>query len=157
MADKIDSIIKDSNLIRCISYAKSVGAIKNFPSRSNYENSKEAEEDAKEEICSFLNEKIISLKQDISELRKEGFDVEIEDIKLLEIPLKIKVWRAYCDEIGLKKIYESLLSIESVIKNLKVELEKKISEKEKKEKEKEKEFEIESKKRKEEHEKIIIK
>ncbi len=79
-----------------------------------YTSKKGIAEDVMERVISGLNDEFIELKSKISEKRKAGDYVNIEDLKLLKFPLKVKMLKAdFC-----MKNYEVVKSILSETQEL---------------------------------------
>lgn len=75
------------------------------------------------ELIKSKKEEYIKIKQEISGLRKKGFDVYIEDIKLMSVPLKIKIFDATSDKKDLYRINKIIIDIESSLTSKKIEIE----------------------------------
>ena len=129
--------IEDSNLIASLQYMKSNNLLGIDNSTQNFDSIKEAEDYSKENVISAVKEEVNNLKQDISDLQKKGYELHLEGIKLLTIPLKLKVWQSNSLKKDLEAIFEKMNSVKPLIEQYKKDLEEKTFEKEQQEKEKE--------------------
>lgn len=75
------------------------------------------------ELIKSKKEEYIKIKQEISSLRKKGLDVYIEDIKLMSVPLKIKIFDATSDKKDLYRINKIIIDIQSSLADKKTEIE----------------------------------
>ncbi len=139
---KISATIENKDLKESIHYL--------FPDNPvvKYETIKEAEESSKEEVVSMINGKTAETKQQITVLQKAGYNLHLETIKLIAIPLKTKVWLSTLTKKDLEKIFEIINEVNKIISPIEKENEKKILEKERLEK-------IADKKEKESQEPVI--
>lgn len=111
--------IQDKNLIASLAYLKEIGKFPKNKAKPNFESVREAEEAAKEDVVSVINEGLHGLQQDISDIQKKGVDLRLEGIRLLQVPLKTKVWLATVSREDLEKIFEILSEVEKKIIPLK--------------------------------------
>lgn len=121
---KISKTIEDKNLIESLIYLKKSNLIKESKSVARFETVGEAEKSSREEIVATINEKLNGLKQDISELQKAGYALKLEGIKLLQVPLKTKIWLATLEKKDLKNIFKIQKDVEIIISPMKKEYEK---------------------------------
>jgi len=108
--------IDNKTLLELIIKLKKEGLIK-FDDKSIILTSKEdIEEYYKQEIIDFLNSRYENLKQKISELRKDGKDTGVLDYQLLEIPLKINLFKSTFNQKDFDKVFGLMKRIEESIK-----------------------------------------
>ncbi len=132
---KLIATIKDKNLIESLLYLKKNNLLQdNKNATIKFETTKDAEDSKKGDITDLIKEKLNSTKQDITELQKAGYNLHLETIKLIEIPLKQKIWTSTLLKKDLENIFKILKEVNAIILPLKKENEKKIAEKEKLEK-----------------------
>ena len=131
---KVTKTIEDKKLIESILYLKQNKLLKESKSTIKFETVKEAEDEAKEDVMTTIKEKMNFLKQDISELQKAGYALHLEGIKLLEIPLKQKIWLSTCNKKDLENIFKLLEEVSIIVSPLKESHEKEVAEKERLEK-----------------------
>ncbi len=127
--------IEDKNLIESTLYLKQNTLLLKSKSIRKFETTYEAEEEKKEEIIYIIKEKTSEIKADITELQKTGYNLHLEIIKLIGVPLKTKVWLATLSKKDLENIFKIFESVKKIITPLKKENEEKIAEKERLEKE----------------------
>lgn len=120
---------EDKGIIESLLYLKEKGLIKNQPS-IHFESVKEAETSAKEDIVAIIKEKLNTMKQDLSYVQKKGQNRKLDGIRLLEVPLKIKVWLSTTSRKDLENIFSILESVEKEIAPIKKIEEEKELEKE---------------------------
>ncbi len=132
----LPSTIQNRNLIESILYLKQNNLLPESKSTIKFETTKEAEDSKKEEVLDVIKEKINITKQDITDLQKAGYNLHLETIKLIVIPLKIKIWLSTLTKKDLENIFKILQIVDTTIAPLKKENEEKIAEKERLEKEK---------------------
>lgn len=133
--EKHSKTIEDKNLIESLHYLKQNNLLPESKSTVIFETVKEAEDSAKEDIISLIKEKVNLAKQDITELQKAGYNLHFETIKLISVPLKIKVWTSHPKKTDLENIFKIIKEVNAVIGPFKSENEEKIKEKERLEKE----------------------
>jgi hypothetical protein len=126
--------IEDKNLIESILYLKQNHPLPESHSKIKFETVKEAEDDKKEEVVLLIKETLNATKQTITELQKAGYNLHLETIKLIGIPLKIKVWLSNSKKKELENIFKTFEEVNSIIIPMKKENEAKIAEKERQEK-----------------------
>ncbi len=78
---------------------------------------KELIEKIKDELVAMLNSEYALLKEEISSKRKSGKDVYIEDLKLMSVPGKIKMFNATSDK---KDFYSAKKILHEVRESLKL-------------------------------------
>lgn len=118
LVDKID----DKNLKEVLEFAESKKILEFDPQKLLPKEKEDIKEIVIEKFKSFLTDKSDGLRSRISELRKKGFDVEVESFRSIHLPLKIKVFLATYSKIDFKNILEKLDNLEKEI----VEIERKI-------------------------------
>lgn len=123
--------IEDKDLIDSVLFLKQNKFMNEIKTSVNFESVKEIEDFYKEEVISTIKEKINFLKEGISELQKKGEELHLEGIQLLEIPLKVRLWKARPIRKELENIYTILEKITTLTTKLKKEYELKEIEKEK--------------------------
>jgi len=126
--------IQNKNLIASLYYLKQNKLLPENKSKVKFETTKDAEDSTKEDIISIIKEHINRTKETISELQKAGYNLHLEGIKLLAIPLKIKVWQATLKVHELENIFKILREVNIITTPLKKQNETRIAEKEKLEK-----------------------
>lgn len=129
--------IEDRNLIESMMYMKQNNLLGIDKSSPKFDSVKEAEDYAKEQVTSSIKDQLNTLKQDISELQKKGYELNLEGIRLLEIPLKVRVWNATALKKDLEAIQAILHHVSPLVAAFKKDLEAKEKEKERLENEKE--------------------
>lgn len=134
--EKTQVTISNKNLIESLHYLKQEKFLQDSASKIKFETVKEAEDNKIEEVVSIIVEKTNQAKQDISQLQKAGYNLHLETIKLIEIPLKTKVWKATLLKKDLEIIFNKIKEVYLIIDPLKIKNEKDIAEKERLEKEK---------------------
>jgi len=134
---KNEKTVEDKKLIESLFFIKEKGLQKEKP-KIKFQTVKEAENSAIEDISGIINEKINSIKQDISELQKKGNDLGIEGLKLLQVPLKLKVWESSREKKDLEKVFSIIEEVIYKVNPVKKKQEEKDLEAERREKEKEK-------------------
>lgn len=127
---KISKTVEDKDLIKSILFMKTKGLIKDLPTKVVFETVKEAEDSKKEDILAAINEKLNNVKEDISRLQKDGASLKLYSLKLLQIPMKIKIWKSNNEAKELENIFKVLDNIQVKLKPLIVALDKKEAEKE---------------------------
>jgi len=90
-----------------------------------FETVKEAEDNAKEEIVFSIKDKVNNLKQDISDLQKHGYELKLDGIKLLGIPLKVKVWLSNQKKQELENMFSIINAVKVLVGGLKKDFEQK--------------------------------
>ncbi len=93
-SENVIEIVQDEDLIEIIKGFEDKEFIKKMLEKNIFKNVKtigELEDLIKQEFLQLLENKAISLKQKISDLRKQGKDVLMMDLQLMSVPLKIKV------------------------------------------------------------------
>jgi len=131
---KPSATIQNKNLIESLLYLKQNNLIQDSKSTLRFESTKEAEDSKKEDVIYAIKEKLSTTKQEITELQKSGYNLHLEGIKLIKIPLKEKIWLATLTKQDLEKIFKTLKEVNTIITPLKKENEEKIAEKERLEK-----------------------
>jgi hypothetical protein len=58
-------------------------------------------------------------------LQKKGHNLKLEGIRILEVPLKLKVWQSNNSRKDLENIFEIIKPVESLVSKMKKEQEKK--------------------------------
>ncbi len=127
--------IHNKYLIESLHYLKQNNLLPESKSKIKFETAREAEDAKKEEIIDIIKEKANTAKQDITELQKAGYNLHLETIKLIAVPLKQKVWLSTLAKKDLENILKIIDGVNLVIVPLKKENEAKIAEKERLEKE----------------------
>jgi len=133
--EKVSAIVQDKNLIESVLYLKKNNLLPENKSTVKYETVQEAEEEKCEEVLYVVKEKVNNLKQEISELQKAGYNLHLETIKLLEVPLKTRVWLATRSVHDLEIIFNLIFDVQKITKPFREEFNKKLAEKEMLEKE----------------------
>lgn len=147
--------VHDSKLIASLQYMKTNNFMQEPKTTIKFDSVKEAEDTAKEDVVSAINERMHSIQQDMSELQKKGHDMSIQKMKLLQVPLKTNLWRATRSAKELQKIFTIFIQIENVVNPLKQLQEKKNLEHEQYLKNKEAQLENEKKTREIAHKQLI--
>jgi hypothetical protein len=124
--------IENKNLIASVLYLKNL--LPKSKSTVKFETVKEAEDSKKEDIISVIKEKVSNTKQDITDLQKAGYNLHLETIKLITIPLKQRIWLSTLKQKDLENIFRVLREVNTIILPFKKENEAKIAEKERLEK-----------------------
>lgn len=134
-APKPSATIKDKNLLDSLLYLKKNNLLPdNNKTKIKFETTKEAENSKKEDVVDIIKEKLNSIKQDITELQKAGYNLHLETIKLIEVPLKQKIWTSTLLKKDLENIFKILKEVNEIVLPLKQKNEKEIAEKERLEK-----------------------
>ena len=128
------SILNSNQLEVFISHYKS----KAFPNSkdkkvdlliNNSKSSKDLLLNVKNELISELEDEHINLKSDLSGIRKKGIDVYVESVKLMSLPLKIKIFSATEKKEDFYKVKKIISEIKEVTELKKTELNKLLIEK----------------------------
>jgi len=127
--------IEDKNLIESVLFLKAKNLLSESKSTIKFETIKEAETEKKEEIVNVIREQINIIKQNITELQKVGYNLHLESIKLIEVPLKTKIWTSTLAKKDLENIFKIFQEVETIITPLKSENDARVTEKERLEKE----------------------
>lgn len=146
---KKSKTIESKELIDSMLFLKEKNLFTKNRPQIRFESVEEAEDSAKEDVTSVINDNLNSIKQDISDLQKKGYQLKLIGIKLIKIPLKTKIWLSTCSRRDLEVVFNILDSVSKKIEPLKKEMKLKELEKEAKEK---KEKQTEKKKIKESEE-----
>lgn len=107
--------VQDTKLIASLQYMKMNKFMQQPKSIIKFDSVKEAEDTAKEDIVSAINERMHDIQQNMSELQKKGHDMSIQKMKLLQVPLKANLWKATRSAKELQKIFTIFLQIESIV------------------------------------------
>jgi len=130
--------VEDSGLINSLLFLKENKLIKDKETTIKFSSTKEAEDSAKEDVVLSIKDTLTTLKQDISELQKKGYELKLDGIKLLSVPIKVRVWKSTTSRKDLEAIFNLIWNVKSKIDPLKKLQEQRGAEKERLEKEKEK-------------------
>jgi hypothetical protein len=137
MVESKSATVENKDLIESALYLKKNNFLQESKTTIKFETVKEAEDEKIEEVVGAINEKMNLMKQE------GGFELKLEGITILEVPLKTRVWKATLAQKDLESIFNIMLKIEPILKRYRVELDEKIAEKERVEKEKEEKAKIE--------------
>ncbi|MCK4997517.1 hypothetical protein KAS08_04380 [Candidatus Pacearchaeota archaeon] len=107
--------VEDKKLIESMLYMKTNKFMQKSKSTIKFDTVKEAEDIAKEDIVAAIIDKTNLLKQDKSDLQKKGNNLSLQGLKLLQIPLKTKIWKSSIVKKDLESIYKIFTEVESVI------------------------------------------
>ena len=152
---KAPKTVEDRKLIASLLYMKQNNFMKESKSIIKFDTVKEAEDAAKEDIVSAINERTHNIQQDISEMQKKGHDLKTQIMKLLRIPLETNLWKSTRSAKELQKIFTIILQVEAIVNPIKNLQSKKDVENEQQLKNKEMELEQEFKTRKSRHQELF--
>jgi hypothetical protein len=147
--------VQDTKLIASLQYMIKNNFMQPQKSTIKFDSVKEAEDTAKEDVISAINERMHNIQQDMSELQKKGHDMSIQKMKILQVPLKANLWRATRSAKELQRIFTIFLQIETFINPKKQFQEKKNIEHEQYIKNREAQLENEKKTRQAAHKNLL--
>ena len=131
-------------MIKIISYEDLIKKIKNkelkslvdfFKNKENstlikrvlekrFESEKDINDFLKQEIINYLQRELAEIKEEISQLRKKGEDTKSFEIKLMSVPLKIKIFSANFTKKDFDKVVKILETVKKQTQKLLKSLEK---------------------------------
>lgn len=116
----IDSL-NDNDLKDILNYLEDLKLdfIDNEIITKNFLSIKDLIEFIKNELSNYLKDKYNNLKSDISDLRKKGKDMTDLSLKLLSIPLKIKIFESSFSRKDFSNCLDLMMKIEQEIKAIK--------------------------------------
>lgn len=116
---KIPKTVEDQKLIASLLYMKQNNFMKETSSNIKFDTVKEAEDTAKEDISSAINERVHNIRQDISDMQKKGHNLNTQSMKLLQVPLKLNLWKSTRSAKELQKIFTIILQVEAIVNPIK--------------------------------------
>lgn len=103
----------------------------------NSDNHHELRDNVRDEIATSVDEEIQDIKSRMSTLAKKGKDTYVEMMKLLQAPLKLKIFKATGNKDDFYKAKKIISGVEETIKPKEEELERELKQREQEEKERE--------------------
>jgi len=113
--EEIFNALKNKELKDILNYLNKIYPLEKLSSRK-FDSEEELAKFLKERSVDFLHGRHHELKEEMSKLRKEGRDVNDVDLRLMSIPLKIKLFEV---SLNKKDFYKVINLIEKVEKELK--------------------------------------
>jgi len=108
--------VKNKSLQGIFEYLKARNYIKKEILNRAFESEEEFLNFLKKYLVEFLNNEYQTLKTKVSQLRREGKNMEYEGLKLLRVPLKIKVFESTLSEKDFDKVIDHLTIIANDLK-----------------------------------------
>lgn len=125
--------VEDRGLINSLLFLKEINSLPKS-SQVTFDTVREAEDAAKEIIVDAVHERLATIKQEISDLQKKNYHLKLEGIKLIKIPLKLRVWLSNTSRKELEAIFDAMGIVSKKLEPLKKESEEREAEKDRLEK-----------------------